>query len=183
MLVTFARSVLRAGPRKESRNMAENKNEAGGNGGPQPGEGAPGLQVVAQYVKDLSFENPGIGQQIQRPQIDLGVDLQARRASNPPDHFEVTLKLRVTAAQDNQPMFLLELAYCGLFQITGVPEEELQPLLLIECPRLIFPFARRIVADAVRDGGLPPLLIEPIDFAALYRAKMAEQAKARVATG
>ena len=165
--------------------MAENKNDTtGGNGGPQPGEeGARGLQIVAQYVKDLSFENPGIGTQIQRPQIDLGVDLQARRAANPPDHFEVTLKLRVTASQDNQPMFLLELAYCGLFLITGMPEEELQPLLLIECPRLIFPFARRIVADAVRDGGLPPLLIEPIDFAALYRAKMAEQAKLRTATG
>lgn len=165
--------------------MAENKNEAsGGNGGPQPGDaGQPSIQVVAQYVKDLSFENPGIGTQIQRPQIDLGVDLQARRANTPPDHFEVTLKLRVAATQDEKPMFLLELAYCGLFHISGIPEEELQPLLLIECPRVIFPFARRIVADAVRDGGLPPLLIEPIDFEALYRAKMNEMAKPRTATG
>ncbi|MGQ0740740.1 MAG: protein-export chaperone SecB [Alphaproteobacteria bacterium] len=162
--------------------MAENTSTSG-NGGPQPEEGAqPSLQIVAQYVKDLSFENPGIGTHIQRPQIDMGVDLQARRAANPPDHYEVTLKLRVSAMQDDKPIFLLELAYCGLFLITGVSEEDVQPLLLIEAPRLIFPFARRIIADAVRDGGLPPLLIEPIDFAALYRAKMAEQAKIRTAT-
>jgi preprotein translocase subunit SecB len=162
--------------------MAEIKS-ASGNGGPQPEETAqPSLQVIAQYVKDFSFENPGIGMQIQRPQIDLGVDLQARRASNPPNHYEVTLKLRVSAVQEEKPIFLLELAYCGLFHITGVNEEEIQPLLLIEAPRIIFPFARRIIADAVRDGGLPPLLIEPIDFAALYRAKMAEQAKIRTAT-
>lgn len=163
--------------------MAENQNDTnGGNGGSQaPAGDEPGILVVAQYVKDLSFENPGIGTPLQRPQIDLGVDLQARRADTP-NHYEVTLKLRVAASQDDKPMFMLELAYGGLFHITNVPEESVQPMLLIECPRLIFPFARRIVADAVRDGGLPPLLIEPIDFAALYRAKLADQTAARAAT-
>jgi len=148
----------------------------GGSGPGAPGgpEAAPSLQVLAQYVKDLSFENPGIGQAVQQPRIDLNVDLQARRGDG--GQFEVILKLRVTAAQDTNTLFLLELAYAGAFMLRGVPEESIQPVLLIECPRLLFPFARRIVADIVRDGGMPPLMIEPIDFAALYRSKMLEAA-------
>lgn len=148
-----------------------------GESGPQDGipaaDGQPRLQAVAQYVKDLSFENPSAPQSPQsRPAIDLGVDLQARRMDA--QHFEVVLKLRVSATVEQKPMFLLELAYAGLFQIVNVPEDMLQQVLLIECPHLIFPFARRIVADTVRDGGLPPLMVDPIDFAALYRAKAAE---------
>jgi len=154
--------------------MAEaTTNKTDGNGpAPGPGDGGPALQVLAQYVKDLSFENPGIGQAVQQPRIDLNVDLQARRADG--GQFEVILKLRVTAAQETNTLFLLELAYAGAFMLRGVPEESIQPVLLIECPRLLFPFARRIVADIVRDGGMPPLMIEPIDFAALYRSKMLE---------
>ena len=135
----------------------------------------PRIQILAQYVKDLSFENPGAPAQAdqQRPQIDLGVDLQARRSDS--GHFEVELKLRVNAKTDTRPLFLLELAYAGLFLIENVPDQVLEQVLLIDAPHLIFPFARRIVADAVRDGGMPPLLIEPIDFAGLYRAKMAER--------
>ncbi len=161
--------------------MAESK-ETNGNVPPTGPEGAtPQLQIVAQYIRDLSFENPGVGTPVERPQIDLGVDLQARRLTTA-DQYEVVIKLRVGAMQDEKPIFLLELVYGGLFMVTNVPEESLQPILLIECPRLIFPFARRIVADVVRDGGLPPLLIEPIDFANLYRAKMVEQAGQRAAT-
>jgi preprotein translocase subunit SecB len=131
-------------------------------------------------VKDLSFENPGMGLNVQRPQIDFNVDLQAKRIQeNGP--FEVLLKLRVTAVQEERTLFLLEIAYGGLFILNNVPEEAMQPILLIECPRLLFPFARRIVADLVSDGGLPPLMIEPIDFANLYRAKMAEAAQANQA--
>ena len=107
----------------------------------------------------------------QGPQIDLGVDLQARRGDA--EHFEVELKLRVTAKTGEKTAFLLELAYAGLFRIVGVPDEMLQPLLLIQAPHMIFPFARRIVADVVRDGGMPPLMVDPIDFAALYQAKLA----------
>jgi preprotein translocase subunit SecB len=90
------------------------------------------------------------------------------------------LKLRVNANDEQRPMFLLELAYGGMFVLSNVPEDSIQPILLIECPRLLFPFARRIVADVVRDGGLPPLMIEPIDFVALYRSKMAEAQQTRV---
>ncbi len=152
----------------------------GPNGGPEMGAGPQiRVQVIGQYVKDLSFENPGAPMNLTtRPQIDLGVDLQAKRFDQ--ERFEVELKLRVSAKAEDKHLFLLELAYGGLFLVQGAPEEILQQFLLIEAPHLLFPFARRIVADAVRDGGMPPLMIEPIDFAALYRAKMAEGQQARM---
>lgn len=160
--------------------MAETDPNNGAEGAQeQPPE--PTLQLVGQYIKDLSFENPGIGTPAQRPQIDLAVDLEALRAEDG-SRYEVTLKLRVTANDQSKPMFLLELDYAGLFVLNNVPEDSLQPILLIECPRLIFPFARRIVADVVRDGGLPPLMIEPIDFVALYRSRLAEAAGQRTTT-
>lgn len=131
------------------------------------------IQIIGQYVKDLSFENPGAPLTLNvRPQIDLGVDLQARRVDEA--RYEVNLKLRVSANAEEKTVFLMELAYAGLFQIENASEEVLQQILLIEAPHILFPFARRIVADAVRDGGMPPLMIEPIDFHGLYRAKMAE---------
>jgi len=144
--------------------------ETGGNGSEAPQSR---LQVVGQYVKDLSFENPGAPASIAaRPKIDLAVDLQARRVEG--NNFEVVLKLRVHATHEDRTIFLLELAYAGLFQLENIPDEYVQQILLIEAPHLLFPFARRIVSDAVRDGGMPPLMIEPIDFSALYRAKMNE---------
>ncbi len=149
--------------------------EPGANGGKTPAEnteGMPVLQIVAQYVKDLSFENPSMGINVQRPQIDFTVDLQARRLGESAP-YEVLIKLRVTAQQEEKTLFLLELAYGGLFILEKIPEEALQPMLLIECPRIMFPYVRRIVSDIISDGGLPPLMIEPIDFAALYRSRMA----------
>jgi len=126
------------------------------------------VQMLGQYVKDLSFENPAApGNLSGRPQIELSFDLQARRLAV--EQFEVEMKVRVSAKADDKPAFLLELAYAGLFQVQGAPEEVLQPFLLIEAPHLLFPFVRRIVADVIRDGGMPPLMIEPIDFAALYQ--------------
>jgi len=109
----------------------------------------------------------------------LGVDLQARQGDA--EHFEVELKLRVTAKAEDRPLFLLELAYAGLFRLTNIPEEAVQQVLLIQAPFVLFPFARRIVADVVRDGGMPPLMIEPIDFVALYQAKMGQAAQQPVA--
>jgi preprotein translocase subunit SecB len=150
--------------------MADETPPQGTNGSDQD---APRVQVVGQYIKDLSFENPGvIGSQNTRPQIELNVDLQARQLEQ--EHFEVELKLRVNAKGEDKALFLLELVYGGLFQLHNIPDEVRQQVLLIEAPHILFPFARRIVADVVRDGGMPPLMIEPIDFAALYRAKMAQ---------
>jgi len=160
--------------------MAENNRDP--NGGPAAPAGDPQLpviQIISQYVKDLSFENPSMGVNVRQPQIDFTVDLQARRVSET-GPFEVLLKLRVNAVQEEKTLFLLEVAYGGLFALDKIPEEALQPVLLIECPRLMFPFVRRIIADLVSDGGLPPLMIEPIDFAQLYRSKMGEAARAPV---
>jgi preprotein translocase subunit SecB len=156
----------------------------------QPGGEIPGagmdpnirVQVLGQYIKDLSFENPGAPMAFQaRPAIDLGVDVQARRTDA--DHAEIEIKLRVSAKVEDKPAFLMELVYGGYFLVQNAPDEILQQILLIEAPHLLFPFARRIVADVIRDGGMPPLMIEPIDFSALYRAKQAEaQARAKPAS-
>lgn len=145
--------------------------------GNQTQPAAPNLQVVGQYIKDLSFENPGVTAGItDRPQIELAVDLNASRLGDK-DMFEVELKIRVDAKSDGRPLFLLELAYAGAFRLTNVPDTGTQQLiLLIQAPHMLFPFVRRIVADVVRDGGMPPLMIEPIDFMALYQARVAQQA-------
>jgi preprotein translocase subunit SecB len=138
---------------------------------------APNLQVVGQYIKDLSFENPGATTVItDRPQIELAVDLNAARMSDK-DLFEVELKIRIDAKNDGRALFLLELAYAGAFRLTNVPDTGTQQLiLLIQAPHMLFPFVRRIVADVVRDGGMPPLMLEPIDFMALYQARVAQAA-------
>jgi preprotein translocase subunit SecB len=148
-----------------------------GEGLPPNGNGsgeAPRIQLVAQYVKDLSFENPGAPMFTSvRPAIDLGVDLQARRMEG--DQYEVDLRLRVSAKHEDKTIFLMELSYAGIAFIQGVPDDVISQILLIEIPMMLFPFARRVVADTVRDGGMPPLMIEPIDFAQLYRAKAEQQ--------
>ena len=140
----------------------------------------PNLQVMAQYIKDLSFENPGAtGEITARPQIELGVDLNARRLEGAPDMFEVELKIRVDAKSEGRPLFLLEVAYAGAFRLTNVPDTGTQQMiLLIQAPHMLFPFVRRIVADVVRDGGMPPLMIEPIDFMQLYQARVAQATSA-----
>ena len=137
----------------------------------------PNLQVVAQFVKDLSFENPGAATELsQRPQIELAVDLNAKRVAEQ-ELFEVELKIRVDAKSDGRALFLLEVAYAGVFRLTNVPDIATQQMiLLIQAPHMLFPFLRRIVADVVRDGGMPPLMIEPIDFLALYQARVAQGA-------
>ena len=135
----------------------------------------PNLQVVGQYIKDLSFENPGATSNItDRPQIELAVDLNAARLAEK-DMFEVELKIRVDAKSEGRALFLLEVAYAGAFRLTNVPDTGTQQMiLLIQAPHMLFPFVRRIVADVVRDGGMPPLMIEPIDFMALYQARVAQ---------
>jgi preprotein translocase subunit SecB len=146
-------------------------------GAPQGQPALPNLQVVAQYIKDLSFENPGATTNLtDRPQIELGVDLNASRLAEK-DMFEVELKIRVDAKADSRALFLLEVAYAGVFRLTNVPDIATQQMiLLIQAPHMLFPFLRRIVADVVRDGGMPPLMIEPIDFLQLYQARVAQAA-------
>ena len=138
--------------------------------------GAPRIQILSQYIKDLSFENPGAPSALtSRPNIELGVDLSAKQPEKNVPLYEVDLKLRVDAKlPDGKPVFLLELSYAGLLQIENIPSEVLQQVLLIEGPHLLFPYARRIISDAVRDGGMPPLMIEPIDFLQLYQARVAQ---------
>jgi preprotein translocase subunit SecB len=146
-------------------------------GGQQDQQAAPRLAVLVQYVKDLSFENPrspgSLQQGAARPEIQVRVDVRAQPMES--ERYEVVLKLEVEAKTGGEVSFVLELSYAGLFHVQNVPQESLHPLLLIECPRLLFPFARRIVADATRDGGLPPLMIDPIDFLALYRRRLQQQ--------
>jgi preprotein translocase subunit SecB len=136
----------------------------------------PRLSILTQYIKDLSFENPhapaAIGQNA-RPEIQIGVEVQANQTGD--GQYEVVIELRVDARAAETSLFVLELSYGGLFALANIPEESLQPLILIECPRLLFPFARRIIADCTRDGGFPPLMLDPIDFVALYRRRMQMQ--------
>ena len=133
---------------------------------------APQVGILTQYTKDLSFENPGAPQSLQmegQPRIEINVNVNARRAGD--DLYEVELKIDAKALNEEATAFVVELLYAGLFGLRNIPDEALEPFLVVEAPRLLFPFARRIIADATRDGGFPPLLLEPIDFASLYMAQ------------
>lgn len=139
------------------------------NGGAPTPPAGPHLQVLAQFIRDLSFENPLAPDSMRAnvaPQIDMGVEMAAR--TRPDGLYEVDLKITVTAARENKTVFQVELLYGGLFQLAGIPEDQLEPVLMIECPRFLFPFARRVIADATAEGGFPPLLLDPIDFANVY---------------
>jgi preprotein translocase subunit SecB len=140
----------------------------------------PQAGMLAQYIKDISFENPNAPQIYQtlqnaKPDIKIGINVAGRQVAE--DAFEVELKLEAKSTANEQAVYVVELVYAGLFQLRNLPEEAMQPFLLVEAPRLIFPFARRILSDAVRDGGYPPLTLEPIDFAALYQQRMADAQK------
>jgi preprotein translocase subunit SecB len=150
----------------------------GSSNGNGPGaSNAPAIRILAQFIRDLSFENPRAPDSLHAgqtpPQIDLGVEMNARGRID--GLFEVDLKLTATAARDNEAVFHLELVFGGLFSITGVAEADLEPVLLIECPRYLFPFARRLVADLSTEGGFPPFLLDPLDFNAIYTARKAAQ--------
>jgi preprotein translocase subunit SecB len=145
------------------------------NGGPEPQMAMPQIGVLAQYVKDFSFENPNAPRSIapstQQPAISIQIGVDAAPMSG--SDVEVTLRLEGKAESQGMLLFGFELLYCGVFRIQNVPPDSLQQVVLIECPRLLFPFAREIVATATRNGGFPPLLLEPVDFVALYRQRMA----------
>jgi preprotein translocase subunit SecB len=167
--------------------MAEE--EAANGAGDQPidiggaADTLPQVGVLAQYVKDLSFENPSAPAVFQwqgQPQMDVQFNIGTQLVAE--DVHEVVLKIEVKAESQEGIAFRMELLYAGLFALKNVPEEQLQPFLLAEAPRLLFPFARRLIADAVIDGGFPPLLLDPIDFAGLYM-QSAAQAQAEATGG
>jgi preprotein translocase subunit SecB len=149
------------------------------NGGPTPQAPHPQtpaaqIGILVQYVKDFSFENPNAPRSLtpnpQQPGIQINVGVDATPLSD--NDIEVTLRLDGKAEAQGFLLFGFELLYAGVFRILNVPPESVQPMVLIECPRLLFPFAREIIASATRNGGFPPLLLEPVDFAALYRERM-----------
>ncbi len=150
-------------------------------GGAEPGQATPaqaGIRVLGQYIKDLSFENPAAPQSLApsetTPNLSVNVNVNVHPLSG--NDYEVELKLEADAKRGEQQMFLAEVTYAGVFQIQNTPQEHLHPILLIECPRLLFPFARQILADATRQGGFPPLMVDPVDFVALYRQRAAQMA-------
>ena len=138
----------------------------------------PQLNVLAQYVKDFSFENPNAPGSLStfqqsQPAINVSINVQVNPISA--TDFEVVLKTEGKAEREGKVLFSFDLAFGGVFRVLNVPQESLQPIVMIECPRLLFPFTREILATAVRNGGFPPLLLDPVDFVALYRQNLAQQ--------
>ena len=137
----------------------------------------PGIRILAQFVRDFSFENPNAPESLRatdgQPNIDMNVEMSARQRED--GLFEVDLKLSAKALREGVAVFVVELVFGGLFQIEGVSAEDLEPVLLIECPRYLFPFARRIIAEVTSEGGFPPFLLDPIDFGGVYAARKAQQ--------
>ncbi len=149
---------------------------------PQPQQPTgPSLRVMNQYIKDLSFENPG-ARVNEQPNVDLGIDVQAIPQNQSEGVYEVVRKMNARAGTQQTALFLVELQYAGLFQIQGASQSDMEAMLLIECPRLLFPFARSIVANLTQEGGFPALRIDPVDFTALYRQQK-EQGRAAQAAG
>jgi preprotein translocase subunit SecB len=138
----------------------------------------PTLNALAQYAKDFSFENPNaprsLQPQSQGPQINMQVNVNAKQLAE--TDFEVDLTLEGQAKVGEEVLFAFELTYAGVFRVANIPQDQIHPVIMIECPRLLFPFARRIIADVTREGGHPPLMIDPIDFVGLYRQQQQQRA-------
>jgi preprotein translocase subunit SecB len=154
------------------------------NGGETPPTGQPlpaQLNVILQYVKDFSFENPNAPRPMlepsRQPAINIQINVNPRQLSA--TDFEIELKVEGKAEADGSTIFAFDLAYAGLFRLQNIPQEHLGPLVMVECPRILFPFAREIIASATVNGGFPPLLLDPVDFASLYQQRMAQQGQPR----
>lgn len=134
---------------------------------------APRFHVVGQYVKDLSFENPNAPQSLisseEKPRIDVNIDLAAQKLKD--ELFEVTLKITAKALLKDSALFVADVSYSGLFSLINIPEDRVEQILMVDCPFILFPYARRVISDVTRDGGFPPLLLEPIDFFNMYKKK------------
>jgi len=144
----------------------------------------PQIRIRNQYIKDVSFENIAAQKGVvptTPPQVRVGVNLDAKKVGDT-EVFEVILTLKINAESEGNPVFLMELDYAGMFEISNVPAAQMHPFLLIQCPTMIFPFARRIVSDMTRDGGFPPVNVDPIDFMALYRNELLRRQQAQQAS-
>ncbi|WP_421725345.1 protein-export chaperone SecB [Bauldia sp.] len=143
------------------------------------------LGVLAQYIKDMSFESPGAPQSLRErgtaPTINITINVEPGQVTDNEVEVELKVDVKATTGDDNTILFAIELVYAGLFRLTNIPKEAVQPILRVECPRLLFPFARQIIAEASRNGGFPPLLIDPIDFLALFRQRLAQAQQAAAA--
>jgi preprotein translocase subunit SecB len=146
---------------------------------PQPGA-QPSMRILGQYLKDLSFENPhapqSLAPQKAQPEINISINVNARNLG--PSDFEVELHIDAKATSESKVVFATEILYAGVFRLENFPQNMLHPAVLIECPRMLFPFARQILGDATRNGGFPPLMLDPIDFAGMYQKRMAAQVQA-----
>ncbi len=191
---TTAEGTDSAAPNADERNDGATPERSGAAAAAAGGDAAtraqaqPQAAMLAQYVKDLSFENPNapailqtVAQAQTPPKMEVNVGVGARRTGE--ETFECELKLTVTSKIDETTVFAVEVIYAGLFGIRNLPDQVLEPFLLVQAPHLLFPFARRVIADAVRDGGFAPLLLEPIDFAALYQQQRAQQQQGGEAGG
>jgi preprotein translocase subunit SecB len=160
-------------------NPESHGNGSGNPSSPQPAtapQGQPSMRILGQYLKDLSFENPhapqSLGQQ-QQPDVAISVNVNARNVGG--SDFEVELQIGAKAMAQEKVTFMAELVYGGTFRLENFPQQMLHPAVLIECPRMLFPFARQILAEATRNGGFPPLMLDPIDFATMYQRRMQQQ--------
>lgn len=151
--------------------------------GAAPEANAPSLRVLAQYLKDHSFENPRAPASFRdaagAPGIEVNVDVNARGLGS--NQFEVELSVSARAQRAHEVVFVVETTYAGVFEITNIPESQIEPVLLIECPRLLFPFARQIVAETTSAGNFPPVMLDPIDFLGIYQRNLAARAGAEPA--
>jgi preprotein translocase subunit SecB len=160
--------------KKAASDTANAADEAGSGAGNGQG-GAPSMKILGQYIKDLSFENPNAPQSLAgqdgQPEINISVNVNAKPMSE--TDFEVELHLNAKAEGKSSVVFAAELLYAGIFRLENIPQEALHPIVLVECPRMLFPFARQIIADVSRNGGFPPLMLDPIDFATMYQQRAA----------
>ncbi len=145
--------------------------------GAQKAQAQPSIRILGQYLKDLSFESPNapqaLGPQQVQPDINIAVNVNARNLAE--TDFEVELHLDAKASSQDKVVFAAELVYAGTFRLENFPQQMMHPAVLIECPRLLFPFARQILAEATRNGGFPPLMLDPIDFASMYQRRLQQQ--------
>ncbi len=190
-----ALAVIQAGTSiKTGANMSETNDQKTNGNGAATGDGAattatpPSINILTQYIRDLSFESPNapgvLRGQTKAPGINIGVNVGANPIEGSDGDYDVRLTLNAKAGEGADLMFNVELEYGGVFKLQNFPQEHILPVLFIECPRLLFPFARQVMADVTRNGGFPPLMIDPIDFSQLFQQRMAEErARQKVQTG